>query len=112
VVDSRLPRTALAPIEERPRPIHDASAQLVRWLGVAGSVVLGLVGWGVLTAAQGDAVVGLLGLIPGVVNAIATLLTAIGIRRRSEPLVTPLTDPRNNTGERLVATLSPLTGTN
>lgn len=90
-------------LDDRPRPIKDAADKLTRWLGVAGSLVLALVGWGILTAAQGNAVTGLLGAIPGAVNAVTTLLVAFGIVRSSEHRVTPLSDPRDNELRPLVA---------
>ncbi|HYQ69067.1 hypothetical protein [Actinophytocola sp.] len=89
-------------IDDRPRPIKDAADKLTKWLGVAGSLVIALVGWGVLSAAQGDAVIGLLGVIPGVVSAVTTALTAFGIHRSAEPKVTPLSDPRDNELRALV----------
>lgn len=93
----------LADYSDRPRPIKAAAGTLTRWLGVAGSLVLALVGWGVLSAVQGDAVSGLLGVIPGVVNAVSTVLTAFGVVRRAEPLVTPMSDPRTDTGSPLMS---------
>lgn len=86
----------------RPRPIRDAATTLTKWLGVAGSLVLALIGWGVLSAVQGDAITGLLGVIPGVVNAVTTLLAAFGVVRRAEPLVTPMSDPRTDSGSPLM----------
>lgn len=94
-------------ISSRPRPLKAEATQLVKLLGVSGSLALALVGWGVLTQVQGDAVVGLLGAIPGVVNAITTVLTAFGLVRRVEPLITPISSPRNNAGQDLVPASSP-----
>lgn len=83
---------------DRPRPIRAAATRLSKMLGVAGALVTALVGWGILTAAQGDAVTGLLGTLPGIVTAVTTVLAAFGVARRSEPLVTPMSDPRTDTG--------------
>lgn len=87
----------------RPRPIRDAASRLSKLLGVAGAFVTALVGWGVVTATQGDAVTGLLGAIPGIVTAVTTALTAFGIVKQSEPLVTPTSDPRSAAGTPLSA---------
>lgn len=87
----------------RPRPIRDAAAKLSKLLGVAGALVTALVGWGVVTATQGDAITGLLGAIPGIVTAVTSVLTAFGIVRQAEPLVTPVSDPRTNSGVPLVS---------
>ena len=92
----------MARYDNRPRPIRDVAAKLSRLLGVAGAFVTALVGWGVVTAAQGDAVTGLLGAIPGIVTLVTNLLTAFGIVRQAEPLVTPTSDPRSAAGAQLV----------
>lgn len=92
----------LADYSDRPRPIKAAADKLSKLLGVAGALVTALVGWGILTGIQGDAVTGLLGAIPGIVTAVTTVLTAFGIVKRSEPLVTPMTDPRTDTGAPLM----------
>lgn len=89
-------------IDERPRPVLDAASQVGRWFGIAGSLVTALVGWGLMTAAQGDAVQSLLGAIPGLVTLVTTLLAVFGVVRRSEPQVTPLSDPRDDDGRSLV----------
>jgi hypothetical protein len=86
----------------RPRPIKAAADNLSKLLAVAGAFVTALAGWGILSVAQEDAVTGLLGAIPGVVTAVTALLTAFGIVRRAEPLVT-LSDPRDDTGAVLAA---------
>lgn len=91
----------LADYSDRPRPVKDAASRLSKLIGVAGAFVTALVGWGVVTASQGDAVTGLLGAIPGIVTAVTTLLTAFGIVKQSEPLVTPTSDPRSAAGEPL-----------
>lgn len=89
------------PLTETRRPIHVVATGYLRWLGIVGSVVVAALGYGVLTLTQGDAVAGLLGTIPGVVQAVATTLTAFGIVRKAEPLTTPLSSPRTATGTPL-----------
>lgn len=86
----------------RPRPIVAAFKTVGGAIATLGSVATALVGWGVLTAAEGDAIAGLLGAIPGVVTAVTVLLAAVGVTRRAEPQVTPLEDPRDNDGVPLL----------
>ncbi|GAA1281618.1 hypothetical protein GCM10009634_27330 [Saccharothrix xinjiangensis] len=87
---------------DRPRPILEAFKSVGSAVSLAGSVVTALVGWGILSQVQGDAVEGLLGAIPGVVTLVTALLAAFKVVRRAEPLVTPVADPQNNAGVRLV----------
>jgi hypothetical protein len=92
----------LADYSDRPRPIKAAADKLSKLLGVAGALITALVGWGILTGIQGDAVTGLLGAIPGVVTAVTTVMAAFGVVRRAEPLVTPMSDPRTDNGTPFV----------
>lgn len=85
----------------RPRPIMDAFRTVGSAVALAGSIVTALVGWGVLTAAQGDALVGLLGAVPGVVALVTALLAAFGVVRAAEPAVTPLSSPMDALGRPL-----------
>ncbi|MCE7008720.1 hypothetical protein LWC34_38805 [Kibdelosporangium philippinense] len=89
-------------LEPRPHPIRDAAASASKVFGVLGSLVTALVGFGVLTIAQGDALTGLLGAIPGVITAVTTVLVAFRVARQAEPHVTPLAEPRNHDGMPLV----------
>lgn len=88
----------LSDYSDRPRPIKAVAGRLSKVLATAGALITALVGWGVVTAAQGDAVTGLLGTIPGAITAVTTVLTAFGIVRRTESLVTPMSDPRTDAG--------------
>lgn len=88
-------------LSERPRPLADAASRLSTVLGILGGLVTGLVGFGILTAAQGDAITGLLGLVPGLLTAVFTALGAFGVVRAGEPQVTPLSDPRDDEGRSL-----------
>ena len=91
------------PPDTRPRPIHDAATTHIQWIGAIGSTIVAAVGFGWITLDQGDAITGLLGLIPGMLTAAATVLTAFGIVRHAEPEVTPLQSPRARDGSRLTA---------
>lgn len=85
----------------RPRPLLDAASVTSRVVGTIGTLVSMAVGWGVVTASQQDAVVGLLGLVPGVVTAIVAVLSAFGVVTRGEPRVTPVSDPQDDLGNPL-----------
>jgi hypothetical protein len=89
-------------LEHRPRPVRNAAATVAGWVGVLGAFVTSLVGFGVLTIAQGDAVTGLLGAVPGVVTWVVAAIAAFQVSAKAEPLVTPLVSPQNNQGVRLV----------
>lgn len=89
----------------RPRPIKSAFASVGAAVALVGSVTTSLVGWGVLTMVQGDALESLYGLIPGVVTAVTVALTAFGVIGQAEPQVTPVDDPVDNYGSPLRAEL-------
>jgi hypothetical protein len=82
-------------LEPRPRPLADIAGEISRWTGFAATIVTAATGFGLLTAAQGDATVGLLGLLSGIPAGVFTVLAAFGVVRRGEPVVTPLSDPRD-----------------
>lgn len=88
-------------LETRPRPLLDAAETVTRIQITIGTLMTMLVGWGVVTLTQHDAVEGLVGLFPGVVQAVFGVLTAFGVVRRAEPLVTPVADPRDDAGRPL-----------
>lgn len=86
----------------RPRPLMEK----VRSVGGALAALTGLVAWGTsfgfLTEEQGGATAALLALVPGVIGAIGTVLTAFGVVKSGEKLVTPLSSPQDNRGVPLV----------
>ena len=92
-------------IDTRPRPVKAAADELKSWLGFATLIVGGAAGAGInlLTDDQANALTALLAAVPGIVGLVTVLLTAFGIVNRSEPLVTPMEDPRDNDGTKLVA---------
>ncbi|OXM59144.1 hypothetical protein CF165_49210 [Amycolatopsis vastitatis] len=63
-------------------------------VGALTAVVSGLVGSGLFTADQGNAVT-------GVITGLVTLLAAFGVVVSTEQKVTPLADPRNRQGQPL-----------
>jgi hypothetical protein len=82
-----------APLDTRPRPLIDAFRSVGSTVALLSSVATALVGWGVMSAAQGDASVALLGAVPGVVTLVGALLTAFGVISSAEGQVTPVSDP-------------------
>lgn len=94
-----------APLNTRPRPVKAAADKLGAWLSFATLIVGGAAGAGInlLTADQADALSATLAAVPGIVGTVTVLLTAFGVVKRSEPLVTPVEDPMNNAGQRLYA---------
>lgn len=87
-----------APLPERPAPIRDAFRSVGSAVAFAGSVLTSLVGYGLLSQVQGDALTSLLGLVPGAVTAVTAVLIAFGVRASAEPKVTPVADPRDDAG--------------
>jgi hypothetical protein len=86
----------------RPTPVRDVAGKVATWTAGLGALVVSLVGFGVFTLAQGDALTGLLGAIPGLVTWVMAALAAFRVAARAQPLVTPVRDPQNNAGVRLV----------
>lgn len=80
-------------LDDRPRPVRDVAGSVSALVGVAGTVVTGLAGFGILTAVQGNAIVALLGLIPGLITGVAVVWSAFRTAAKSEPLVTPISSP-------------------
>lgn len=89
-------------LDTRPRPLADAASKVTKVTGVIGAFVTALVGFGILTALQDDAVQGLLGAIPGIVTLVTNALVAFGIVKKAEPKVTPMIDPKSDSGQPLV----------
>lgn len=89
-------------LDYRPQPLRDVASGVAAWLGTLSSLVVSAASWGIITAATSDAIVGLLGLIPGVLAAGITAWAAIRSAIKGEPLVTPMSDPRTDQGEPLV----------
>lgn len=78
-------------ITNRPQPLRKAA----RIYGGLTALIAGLVGSGVISADQGNA-------ITGVITAVVVLLGTVGIVVTAEPKVTPVSDPRDDQGQTLV----------
>lgn len=86
----------------RPTPVRDVAGKVATWTAGLGALVASLVGFGILTVVQGDALTGLLGAIPGIVTWVASAVAAFRVASKAQPLVTPVADPRTNAGVRLI----------
>lgn len=85
----------------RPLPLRDVASHVGKWVGFLGALVTAAAGYGILSVALSDAVTGLLGLIPGLVTAVTSLIAAAQTARQGEALVTPLSSPVSGLGEPL-----------
>jgi hypothetical protein len=91
------------PKDQDRHPIRTAGQQVGAWVSFAVIVIGGAAGTGValLTDDQADALTALANSLPALVGVVGVVLTAFGIRRKSEPLTTPLVDPRSAEGKSL-----------
>lgn len=99
-------------MNDRPNPLAEVASKVgVAW-SAAGGLISALVTFGVLTAAQGDAVtaagaaaegtVTALGtVIAGVLPLIAGIVSAFRTAAAGKDKVTPVDDPRDNAGNPL-----------
>lgn len=86
------------------RPIKTAASEIRNWVGLLSAFITAAGTGGILLSAdQVTALQGVLAAVLPIVAAVSVALTAFGIRKRSEPLVTPMADPRDNDGTKLVA---------
>ena len=77
-------------LDTRPRPLRTVAT----WVGLLTALVSWLVGSGLLTTGQADA-------INGTVSAVLALLGAFGVALAGERRVTPTFDPRDDAGRAL-----------
>jgi hypothetical protein len=80
----------------RPQPLQDAANDATRiqglWMGVSTAIVSA----GLISATTSNLVLALLGLIPGALALVATMLGARAVVTNGTPLVTPVSDPRDD----------------
>lgn len=85
-------------------PIRTAATEIRNWVAVLSAFVTAAgTGGLLLTSDQVTALQGVIAAVVPLVSAVLVVLTAFGIVKRSEPLVTPMIDPRDNDGTKLVA---------
>ncbi len=82
-------------------PVAAAARSAAKIWTAVGGIVTGLAGVGIITVDQNTALQGVLAGVATVVAAGTSALAAFGVRRRAEPLVTPVDDPRAADGTPL-----------
>jgi cadmium resistance protein CadD (predicted permease) len=83
-------------------PLQKVAGQVTKVVGILSALATSLVGYGIVTAVQGDAVTGLLGTLPGLLTLLGTAIAAFKTANKGEEVVTPVADPRDNAGTPLV----------
>lgn len=83
-------------------PLASAARSAAKIWTAVGGIVTGLAGAGIITADQNTALQGLLVAVATLAGAGTSAAAAFGVRRQAEPLVTPVADPRDDDGTRLV----------
>lgn len=96
-------------IPDRPRPLQEAADDATQihgmWMGISTAVVSA----GLISLTASNLIAATLGIVPGLLAMVSTALGAHVVVRAGEPLVTPVTDPRDNDGHPLVSTPPDLT---
>lgn len=85
----------------RPRPILEA-IQTGAWKTVLGTVVTAAASFGVLDGEQATLANNAVAAIATIATAVTSLVAQFHILHNAEPEVTPLADPRDDTGHQLV----------
>lgn len=92
---------------DRPRPLREAADDVARFHALWAAAGTAIVSGGLISAATTNLITALLGLVPGALALIATIVGAKQVARTGEQLVTPVSEPRNNAGQRLVPAPEP-----
>lgn len=92
----------------RPTPLRAAFRSVGGIISLVGAAIVFLGTWGVLSADQAHAIDALLAAVPGLITLGAALLASFGVVVKAEPLVTPLEDPQDDAGRRLVPEIPPM----
>jgi hypothetical protein len=86
----------------RPQPLQDAANDVTTaqglWMGASTAIVSA----GLISATTSNLIFALLGLIPGALALVATMLGAHIVVVNGTPLVTPVSDPRDGLGRLLL----------
>lgn len=104
--------------ETRINPLKEAASKVGVAAAAAVSVVGALVGYGVLSVAQGEALTAVAQsaqstttavgtVVAGVLPLIAGVISAFSTSAGAKDHVTPVRDPRNDAGEKLVPVVTP-----
>lgn len=65
-------------------PLRAVAASVSKVVGILTALATSLAGYGVITAVQGDAVTGLLGVIPGLITLVGTVFAAFRTASQGE----------------------------
>ncbi|ATE56134.1 MULTISPECIES: hypothetical protein [Actinosynnema] len=84
-------------------PLRGIGKRLAATLTVLGGTVGALATVGAITAEQDSAVRALLAAVAALLPAVTAALTAFGVVRAGEEVVTPVADPRDDAGRALKA---------
>ncbi|WP_103344051.1 hypothetical protein [Amycolatopsis sp. CA-126428] len=84
----------------RPRPILEA-IRTGAWRTLAGTLITAAVSFGVLNAQQATVAGNLVAALATLLTAVTAVLSQLHVLANAEPLVTPVSDPRNDNGDRL-----------
>ncbi|MGW3470449.1 hypothetical protein ACWDKQ_18770 [Saccharopolyspora sp. NPDC000995] len=87
--------------DNRPRPILDA-IRSGTWKTLVGALVTAAVSFGLLNANQATLLNNMVAAVVTLVTLVTSTLAQLHILDHAEPQVTPVADPRDNTGRPLV----------
>jgi hypothetical protein len=83
-------------------PLKDVASKAASLWTTVGALATALAAIGIITTDQNTALQVVYGAIGTIVAGVTSALAAFKVRKDGEPLVTPLADPRNDQGDRLV----------
>jgi hypothetical protein len=83
-------------------PLSDVAKKAAALWTTVGGLLTALATVGVITADQNTTLQIVYGAIGTIVAAVTSAFAAMKVRKDGEPLVTPVADPRNDQGDRLV----------
>lgn len=86
----------------RPQPLADAAADVTKIQAPIVGLITALVSGGLIGLTTSHWIVALIGLVPGFLALLGTIVGAGQVVNVGAPLVTPLSDPRDDSGQLLV----------
>jgi len=94
---------------DRPQPLQEIARDVAVTAGLWMGIATALVSAGLISVNTSSLITSLYGLIPGALAAFGTIMAARHVATAGSVLVTPVSDPRNDNGQRLVPeTLPPV----